>query len=95
MPPVSPPTTTSSADGARGPTPPRASWLAAARDPAVVGRSLRVAAVVGTALVAINYSDRALAGSLTRADLLKMALTYCVPYAVATYAAVEALRGRT
>lgn len=59
---------------------------------AVVRRSMRVAAVVGTLLVAINYGDRALAGALVPADWAKMLLTYCVPYGVATWAAVQALR---
>lgn len=70
----------------------RPPWLSDALRRDVVRRSLRVAAVVGTLLVAINYSDRWLAGSLTEADWLKMGLTYLVPYAVATYAAVDALR---
>jgi hypothetical protein len=68
------------------------SWLADALRPDVVRRSLRVAAVVGAILVTINYMDRWLAGSLTRADWLKMAVTFLVPYAVATYAAVAAIR---
>ena len=42
----------------------RRSWIATARDPKVVRRSLRVAAVVGTLLVLINYGDRALTGDL-------------------------------
>jgi hypothetical protein len=67
-------------------------WLADALRPDVVRRSLRVAAVVGAILVTINYTDRWLAGSLTRADWLKMAVTFLVPYAVATYAAVAAIR---
>lgn len=67
-------------------------WLADAFRPDVVRRSLRVAAVVGAILVTINYTDRWLAGSLTRADWLKMAVTFLVPYAVATYAAVAAIR---
>ncbi len=54
-----------------------------------------VAAVVGTLLVAINYSDRALAGALGPADWVKMILTYFVPYGVATYAAVDAIRQAT
>lgn len=70
----------------------RRSWIAVACQPAIVCRSLRVAAVVGTLLVVINYSDRALAGNLGRADWAKMLLTYLVPYGVATYAAVQALR---
>lgn len=74
--------------------PPRRSWVATAREPAVVRRSLRVAAAVGTLLVAINYGDRALAGHLGPADRVEMLLTYLVPYGVATYAAVQAIRSR-
>lgn len=71
--------------------PPR-TWIATACEPAVVRRSLRVAAVVGTLLVAINHGDRVLAGALVPVDWAKMLLTYSVPYGVATYAAVQALR---
>ena len=74
------------------PTPSRRSWIATACERAVVRRSTRVAAVVGTLLVAINYGDRAIAGGLGAADCVKMALTYLVPYGVATYAAVQAIR---
>jgi len=73
-------------------SPTHRSWIATARDPAVVRRSLRVAVLVGTLLVAINYSDRALAGALGPADWVKIILTYFVPYGVATYAAVQAIR---
>ena len=65
-------------------------WLAMACEPSVVRRSLRVAAVVGTILVTINYADRILAGAIGGIDVLKMMLTYCVPYCVATYGAVTA-----
>ena len=71
---------------------PRATWLAVAREPAIVGRALRVAAVVGTLLVAINYTDRLLAGSLGAFDWIKMGMTYLVPYGVSTYTAVEMRR---
>lgn len=70
----------------------RQPWLSDALRPHVVRRSLRVSALVGLILVTLNYTDRWLAGSLTRADWLKMALTFLVPYAVATYAAVDATR---
>jgi hypothetical protein len=69
-----------------------AGWLALARRPEIVRRSLRVAAVVGTILVAINYTDRALSGTLAPFDWVKMAITYAVPYCVATFAAVQTLR---
>jgi hypothetical protein len=72
---------------------PRPSWLGAALRRDVVARSLRVAAVVGTLLVVINHGDRILAGALHDGDLVKIALTYLVPFGVSTYAAVGALRG--
>ncbi len=74
------------------PFPPCRSWIATACGPEVGRRSIRVAAVVGTLLVAINYSDRALAGTLGPTDWAKMVFTYFVPYGVATYAAVQAIR---
>lgn len=67
-------------------------WLRLALRGDIVRRSLRVAAVVGSLLVAINYADRLLAGSVNGFDILKMTLTYCVPYCVSTYASVAAVR---
>ena len=75
-------------------SPSLASWIATARERSVVERALRVALLVGTVLVAINYGDRALAGRLERTDWVKMLMTYCVPYAVSTYSAVQAIRSR-
>lgn len=68
-------------------------WLATARRPEIVGRALRVALVVGTILVAINYTDRFLTGALVMFDWLKMGITYLVPYCVSTYSAVAIVRG--
>lgn len=49
-------------------------------------RSLRVAAVVGTALNLINQGDALLgAGTIS---WWKLSLTYAMPYAVSTYGAV-------
>ena len=64
-------------------------WIATALRPAVVRRSLGVALVVGTLLVAINQGDRLIAGE--GLDLAKALLTFLVPYCVATYGAVSAL----
>ncbi len=64
-------------------------WFTTALRPAVVRRSLGVALVVGTLLIAINQGDRLLAGQ--GLDLMKALLTYIVPYGVATYGAVSAL----
>jgi hypothetical protein len=49
-------------------------------------RSLHVALVVGTVLNLINQGD-ALLGTAS-INWWKLALTYCVPYAVCTYGAV-------
>lgn len=58
--------------------------------PPIVTRSLMVALVVGTALNAINQGPE-----LWRGDpvvVWKLALTYCVPFLVASYSAFSALR---
>ena len=68
---------------------PGPSWLAVARRPEIVQRALRVAAVVGTLLVAVNYTDRLLAGMLVPLDWAKMGITYLIPYCVSTYTAVQ------
>ncbi|MDX1527706.1 MAG: nitrate/nitrite transporter NrtS, partial [Gammaproteobacteria bacterium] len=66
-------------------------WLAAAARPDVVRRSIKVCLLVGTLLVLINYSDRAVNGELTALDLVKMLLTYAVPYCVSTFVSVSTL----
>ena len=50
-------------------------------------RSLYVALVVGTVLNLINQGDALL--GMASINWLKLALTYCVPYAVCTYGAVS------
>ncbi len=66
-------------------------WFGVALRPNVVKRSLKVSVLVGTILVAINQGN-VLLGDLQSADLYwKIPLTYCVPYAVSTYAAVDAI----
>lgn len=65
-------------------------WIGEATRRQVVVRSLKVAVVVGTLLVAINQGDRMLGGQLDTVAWLKIGLTYLVPYGVATYAAVSA-----
>ncbi|MBI4695773.1 MAG: nitrate/nitrite transporter NrtS [Gammaproteobacteria bacterium] len=68
--------------------------MASALARGVVLRGLRVAAVVGTLIALINYGDRLAAGVMSGRDWLKLVLTYAVPYAVATYSSVSALRDR-
>jgi len=66
-------------------------WIRAAARRDVVRRSIRVALLVGAILVAINYTDRWLEGSLVSFDFVKMALTFLVPYCVCTYACVTTI----
>ena len=63
-------------------------------EPRVVRRALGYAVVVGGILIAINQGDRIAAGALEPGDLLKMALTACVPYCVSTLSSVAAMRDR-
>lgn len=66
------------------------SWLEIARRRDIVQRSLKVASIVGTILAMINYWDRLIPYSLDFNAWVKIALTYCVPYCVSTYASVGA-----
>jgi hypothetical protein len=52
--------------------------------------SARVALFVGTILALINYADRIfLRCDMRPLDWVKLAITYCVPYCVATYGATR------
>jgi len=59
-----------------------------ARRPDIVSRSFRVSLVVGTILVGINQGDAILDGRVGLTELLKIVLTYLVPYCVSTYSSV-------
>lgn len=63
-------------------------FFALAMSDGIPRRSLVVALIVGTILVAINQGDVILAGEMP--NLFKIGLTYLVPYGVATYGAVSA-----
>lgn len=58
----------------------------------VAKRSLVVTVVVGSALNLINQGDALLSGG--QVDKVKLALTYVVPFCVATYGAYCAHRAR-
>jgi hypothetical protein len=69
----------------------QSSWQIARRGD-VVKRSARVSLVVGSLLCVINHGDILLAGQLSDLLLVKIGLTYLVPYCVATYGAVGAFK---
>ncbi len=66
-------------------------WLHTAMSRDVAFRALRVSILVGTILIAINYTDRLIGSQCTQIDYLKMGLTYVVPYCVSTHASVSIL----
>ncbi len=66
-------------------------WFEVASRPGVVRRSAKVSLLVGTLLVVINQGNLLLSGSFFPELFWKIPLTYCVPYAVSTYAAVDAI----
>jgi hypothetical protein len=67
-------------------------WLAVAFEASVRKRALKVAFVVGSILAVINHGDVVLSGEATTMVLIKIALTFLVPYCVATFASVQAMR---
>jgi hypothetical protein len=70
------------------------SWLTLAIARSVVTRASWTALVVGSLLILINYGELIFMGNLHDIPLLKVALTYCVPYGVSTFSAVEAMRSK-
>jgi hypothetical protein len=74
-------------------------WLALAASRSVVTRALKIALVVGTILGAINHGDKLLlmlldpmSMALSAGDLVKIVVTYLVPYSVSTYSSVQTIR---
>ena len=65
-------------------------FLHTAIEKSTVVTASRVALVVGTILALINYGDRIfLRHDMHSRDWMKLAITYCVPYCVATYGAAS------
>ena len=71
-----------------------ANWIAIALRTDVFLRSIKVAAIVGTILVAINQGDAILNGEFTPEFAWKVPMTYMVPYLVSTYASVSSILKR-
>ena len=55
-------------------------------------RSFKVALLVGTILALINHGGNILSMGLSSSDLLKILLTYLVPYCVSTWSAVQSVQ---
>ncbi len=67
-------------------------WLKLALRRDIVSRSVRVGLVVGTLLAVINHGDRLLSADVDSNMLLKIILTYLVPFSVSTWASVQTAR---
>ena len=67
-------------------------WFRIALRPDICRRSTKIALVVGSVLVLINYGDSFLDGNISVRDLVKMGMTFCVPFCVATYSSVCAVK---
>ncbi len=78
-----------------GPDGPRVTCRACAlRHRPMLLRSLSIAAIVGTVLLAINQGDVLLSGRWPAALAWKIPLTYLVPFLVATWGALLGARVR-
>ncbi len=72
-------------------------WFVIACRREIVLRSFRVALVVGSLLTLINHADFVYKEGIEGIDIkrmLKIVLTFCVPYIVSTYASVSTQTNR-
>ncbi|HAS6173162.1 TPA: hypothetical protein I7155_01930 [Vibrio vulnificus] len=65
-------------------------FISTAKTPSILKRSIKVAVIVGTVLMMINHGDALLAGQVESERVLKILLTYMVPFCVSTQASVSA-----
>ena len=68
------------------------SWIRLAFSAPVWRRAAKVAILVGPILVAVNQGDVILRGGLDVICIVKIGLTFLVPYFVSTFSSVAALR---
>lgn len=64
-------------------------WFSLAIEKNTLKRSIKVAMIVGTLLMLINHGDIIFKGEIQLNHMLKILLTYLVPYLVSTYSSVE------
>lgn len=69
-------------------------FLALARQRSVVLRAARIALIVGTILALINHGQRLVFGNVDGATVVRVGLTFLVPYSVSTFSSVLAIRER-
>lgn len=67
-------------------------WISVALRPDVVRRAAVYCVVVGTVLITINHVPALVRGDVSAFRIFQIVLTYCVPYAVTTFASTQAIR---
>ncbi len=67
-------------------------WWTIAFRPEVIKRSAQTSLIVGTLLAFINHGDALLALNMPLERIVKMILTYLVPYVVSTSASIGAIQ---
>ncbi|WP_159653089.1 nitrate/nitrite transporter NrtS [Vibrio atypicus] len=67
-----------------------AQFFKTAAEPAILKRSIKVSMIVGTILMFINHGDKLLGSGLDSTVIIKILMTYCVPFCVSTQASVSA-----
>jgi hypothetical protein len=67
-------------------------WWDIALEREVIKRSLKTSLIVGSILAMINHGDALLALNMPLDRVIKMVLTYAVPYLVSTSASIGAIR---
>jgi hypothetical protein len=68
------------------------SWWGIALQREVIKRSLKTSLIVGSILAMINHGDALWALDMPLDRVIKMLLTYAVPYLVSTSASIGAIR---
>ena len=66
-------------------------YVRLAKSPSVIKRGIKYSLIVGTVLTCINHGDRLLEGEFTGIRMLKIGLTYTVPYVVSSLSSIQAL----
>lgn len=66
----------------------------ALRYPPMIRKALAVAGVVGTILAVINQGDLLLTGQISTTGVVKILLTYAVPFCVSVYSVLAMNRER-
>ena len=62
-----------------------------AKSPSVVKRGIKYSIIVGSVLTFINHGNNLLEGQVSSIRILKIGLTYMVPYVVSSLSSIQSL----